>query len=122
LQVRKECALVFQQGRYLPLKVNGSKSTHICAFARIYKDHSIIVAVPRLCATLLGEDFDSPCHESLWGDTAVEFPFAENQCYQNVFTGSCTPITRGDQQAFFLASRLFTDFPVALLIKKSSPD
>jgi (1->4)-alpha-D-glucan 1-alpha-D-glucosylmutase len=119
LRIRKKETLLFQRGGYLPLKVNGPKSEHICAFAREYENRSIIVAVPRLCATLLGEDFNSPCNESLWGDTEVEIPFAERACYQHAFTGECIPGDQGEQGRFLPAVKLFRDFPVALLISET---
>ena len=80
----------------------------------------MIVAVPRLCATLLGEDFDSPCAETLWGDTQLEIPRAERGCYHQVLTGECIPVGRGEQVPFLPAATLFRDFPVALLINEPS--
>ncbi len=116
LQARKKEALLFQEGGYTPLKVKGPKAQHICAFAREHEGRSVIVAVPRLCATLLGEDFESPCDEPLWGDTAVEIPFAERRCYQHAFTGACIPIDQTEHGRFLPAAKLFQNFPVALLV------
>ncbi|MFZ0478763.1 MAG: malto-oligosyltrehalose synthase [Terriglobales bacterium] len=55
LNFRKSEPLLFQQGSYIPLKVTGSKSEHIVAYAREYQGRTAVVAVPRLCATLLGD-------------------------------------------------------------------
>lgn len=120
LAVRRKEALVFQQGRYTPLKTHGQRSEHIVAFAREFEGRSVIVAAPRLCATLLGESFKSPCGESLWGETTLEIPRHEAGCYHLVFTGECIPIDRGEQQDYLPAAKLFRDFPVALLVSGPS--
>lgn len=116
LALRRKEALVFQQGRYIPLKTHGQRSEHIVAFARKFEGRLVLVAAPRLCAALLGDNFESPCQESLWGDTTLEIPHSEAACYHQVLTGECIPIDRGDQQQFLPAAKLFRDFPVALLV------
>ena len=115
LRIRKKLAPLFQDGRYLPLKVTGPSSQHVCAFAREYEGRSVIVAAPRLVATLLGDAFDSPCHESLWKNTEIEIPFDEKTCYHHAFTGNCIPVQQGSQGRILSAANLFSDFPVALL-------
>ncbi len=119
LRVRKKEALLFQKGGYFPLKVKGSKAEHVCAFVREYEGRSVIVAVPRLYATLLGEDFESPSNDALWGDTGVEIPFTEKRCYQQAFTDACIPIDQTEHGRFLPAAKLFQNFPVALLVSES---
>ena len=118
LALRGKEALVFEQGRYIPLQTHGQRSEHILAFARELEGRTVIIAVPRLCATLLGENFDSPCEESLWGDTTLEIPHSERACYHQVFTGECIPVDRGEQGELLPAAKLFRDFPVALLVSE----
>ena len=119
LHIRKRRqSLLFQKGRYLPLKVVGSKADHICAFAREYDGRSIIVAVPRLCAVLLGDNFDSPSDPSLWEDTALEVPFTDQACFHRAFTGDCVRVERRDGDKYLPAAKVFANFPVALLLNK----
>jgi (1->4)-alpha-D-glucan 1-alpha-D-glucosylmutase len=118
LHIRKQQSLLFQKGRYLPLKVVGSKSDHICAFAREYDGRSIIVAAPRLCAVLLGDNFDSPSNPSLWEDTALEIPFTEKVCFHRAFTGDCVPVEHRDGKQFLPAAKVFGNFPAALLLSE----
>jgi len=118
LALRRKEALVFQKGHYIPLQAHGQRSEHILAFARKLEGRSVIIAVPRLCATLLGDNFDTPCEESLWGDTTLEIPHSARACYHQVFTGECIPVNRGEQGEFLPAAKLFRDFPVALLVSE----
>ena len=120
LNLRNEEATLFQDGAYIPLKVSGERSEHIVAFARELKGQSVVVAVPRLCAALLGENLDTVCDETLWGDTRVEITNALGKCYHNVFTGECLPVVETAGQFFLNISDLLRYFPVALLTSKSN--
>ena len=66
LHFRRDNPELFSSGSYEPLTVSGSKSSHICCFARSISDRTIVVAVTRLPAALsLDPD---------WGDTAIAVP------------------------------------------------
>jgi (1->4)-alpha-D-glucan 1-alpha-D-glucosylmutase len=92
LQMRKKHSLLFQQGRYIPLKVIGEKSEHLCVFAREFDGRFALVAVPRLCGRLLGDEFSSPCNQAVWGNTEVEIPDGGAHCYHQAFSGECIPV------------------------------
>ncbi len=121
LCLRKAQADIFQRGTYLPLSAQGSHAENILGFARQHQDRSVIVAVPRLCATLLGDAFESPCNESLWSDTVLEIPSTSRGCYHNAFTGECIPVHGDGGRAVLSAAKLFRDFPVALLVSEPLP-
>jgi (1->4)-alpha-D-glucan 1-alpha-D-glucosylmutase len=121
LSFRKTESLLFQQGRYIPLKVTGEKSEHLCAFAREYQGRSVIVVVPRLCGSLLRENFTTPCDESLWGDTEVDTPDSRTSCYHHVLTGECIPVSSNQQPGQLPATKLMSNFPVALLFSDPLP-
>jgi (1->4)-alpha-D-glucan 1-alpha-D-glucosylmutase len=117
LTIRKDHAAIFQDGRYLPLNVTGSKANHVCAFAREFEGRVAIVAVPRLCSALLGDDLSSPCNEGLWSDTEIELPeMAAAVCVHNAFTGECLSISAEAHPLTLRVGRLLRDFPVALLL------
>ncbi len=121
LSFRKRESLLFQQGRYLPLKVKGEKSQHLCAFAREDQGRWVVVAVPRLCGGLLRESFKSPCDEGVWGDTAVEIPDNATPCYHYVLTRECIPVPGKEQPRQLSAAKLMRNFPVALLFSEPLP-
>ena len=99
----------------MPLKVTGARSEHVVAFAREHQGQTAIIAVPRLCASLLGETVDTVCDEALWADTSIELPGGDSACYHNVFTGECLPTSEGKK---LRVAQLFLHFAVALLISE----
>jgi (1->4)-alpha-D-glucan 1-alpha-D-glucosylmutase len=120
LSLRKAEIALFQEGTYIPLKVGGSRSEHIVAFAREHEGRTAIVAVPRLCAALLGENLNTVGDKELWDDTYLETPGGNTACYHNVFTGECIPVIRGEQRSSLPVAKLFRNFPVALLVSETS--
>jgi (1->4)-alpha-D-glucan 1-alpha-D-glucosylmutase len=120
LCLRQEHSEVFQKGGYTPLSVNGARADHVCGFARHTPGEAIIVAVPRLCATLLGEKRDTPIGSDVWGDTRIELPGEiPHFAYQNIFTRESVPTHDTEGAPSFAAGDLFKDFPVVLLCSHS---
>jgi len=120
LQIRQIEPLLFQQGEYIPLQATGPRSEHVCAFAREQRGRLAIVVVPRLCAALLGETFNSVCEEGVWGDTRLELPFKAAPCYHNVLTGECFPVRGEGSPCLSSLGTLLHNFPVALLLNQRS--
>ncbi len=118
LNLRKEHANLFQRGEYIPLAISGQRADHVVAFARRNQGHTVIVAVPRFCAKLMGDNRDTIADKEIWGDTALELPAFGAPCYHDVFTGTCTPGSPETQHVPI--SNLFQQFPVALLLSESS--
>ncbi|MGA9475711.1 MAG: malto-oligosyltrehalose synthase [Terriglobales bacterium] len=116
LSIRRSHAELFQSGRYVPLNVQGQKANHACSFARELEGRLAIVAVPRLCGALLGDQFSSPCNEALWADTEVELPESGASCIHNVFTGECIALRGEDERPTLGVGRMLRDFPVALFL------
>ena len=121
LNLRREHPALFQRGEYIPLSTSGPNADHIVAFARKHESRSVIVAVPRLCAQLMGDSYETTCNEAIWRDTTLAIPDLGAPCYHNVFTGECIQSRSGAQQ--LPVADLFRRFPVALLLSESSnPD
>jgi (1->4)-alpha-D-glucan 1-alpha-D-glucosylmutase len=122
LAFRQQRPRVFQRGSYVPLHAMGEKSEHIIALARQHEGRTIIVAVPRLCAQLMGESHDTVCEEAIWRGTTLEIPADGVACYHNLFTGECLPVNP-DAIPRIPLSDLFRNCPVALLVSEpqSSP-
>jgi (1->4)-alpha-D-glucan 1-alpha-D-glucosylmutase len=120
LSLRKQCPALFQKGNYLPLSVQGEKANHLIAFARQGGNSVVIVAVPRFCAQLLADGATSPLDPTVWKDTRLELPFGSHiPLYQNLFTLENVVPEKSDQTSFVQASKLFANFPVALLTLES---
>ncbi len=116
LCLRKNDPDLFRCGGYTSLKASGPRADHIVAFAREYKGRSAIVAAPRLNATLLSEERNTLCDETLWADTYLEVPQTQIACYHNLFTGECLPLSNNQKECRSLpVSKLLRFFPVALL-------
>jgi (1->4)-alpha-D-glucan 1-alpha-D-glucosylmutase len=107
---------LFARGRYIPLPVRGSRADHVCAFARQYENSVVIVAVPRLYATLLAEKRDTPIGVEVWGDTRLELPSELHRtAYRSVLTGEEVMPSDNAGSCALPLSDLLKSFPVGLL-------
>ncbi len=121
LSIRKSDPALFQHGRYIPLNVRGEKADHVCAFAREVEGRLAIVAVPRLCAALLGDTRTTPCDVAVWADTEIELPEGAARCVHNAFTGECVALRGEGQRQTLPMGKALRDFPVALLLSERLP-
>lgn len=116
LELRNRQPQLFQQGSYLPLRVEGIQTDHLCAFARQSGEQTVIVAAPRLYAGLLSEQAPVPLGPAVWGDTQVELPSAWSGTeFRNVLTGEHRRPMQEGESVFLPVSALLAHFPVALL-------
>ena len=122
LRLRHVEEALFREGTYTPLAVSGEKSAHIIAFIREHAGRAALVAVPRLCAKLLGPKGKTVGDEGIWADTSVVIPSSRRVCYRNAFTGECVPVNHGAHGGAILAGNLFRQFPVALLLSEPFTD
>jgi (1->4)-alpha-D-glucan 1-alpha-D-glucosylmutase len=118
LTLRRQQPALFQRGSYVPLKAGGEMAEHVVAFARQHDGHTIVIAVPRLCANLMGETHDTVCEDTIWKSAFLEVPSAGVHCYHNHFTGECLPL-ESEESPRVIASDLFRNFPVAVLVSES---
>jgi (1->4)-alpha-D-glucan 1-alpha-D-glucosylmutase len=70
LELRQRHSALFAQGAYHPLAVEGTDSNHVIAFARIYQNDAVIVAVLRHFAPLTDGGTIWPSYERL--DAAID--------------------------------------------------
>ena len=73
LALRRDHEALFRDGDYLPLKVQGERAEHVCAFVRSFEGGTVMVVVPRLLHTL-AEETGSLAGYPAWGDTRIELP------------------------------------------------
>jgi (1->4)-alpha-D-glucan 1-alpha-D-glucosylmutase len=112
--------VVFDDGAYVPVAVEGPRRDHVFAFVRSHESGDVLVAVPRLIATLT-PDAHPPIGERLWGDTRLMLPPSPVQGWHHVFTDRCVPQQQDGARASVLARDLFEHFPVACLEGLSVP-
>ena len=123
LTFRREHEQLFRDGDYLPLKVHGGCSEHVCAFARHRENEALVVAVPRLLGRLIGEQLGFPIGKSAWTDTWMELP-SDELCEKwiNVLTGETLAAqTLGEEGRGIALAQLFGTFPYALLCPAEPP-
>ena len=114
LNLRMQQPQLFLYGEYIPLEASGERAKNLFAFVRRYESKTLIVAVPRLCAQLLGGEPRMPCGEDIWQDTRIEIP-GDTARFRNLLTGeSLTPTGTGP----FFAKQMFQSIPIALLISQ----
>ncbi len=114
LELRRAHPELFRDGAYRRLRVRGARAAHLCAFARRWRQQSLIVIAPRLYRRLLGA---LPLGEAAWDDTLIELPREDRSrdSFRNVLDGArLTPLRQGEIVGVPAAQAL-AEFPVALL-------
>jgi (1->4)-alpha-D-glucan 1-alpha-D-glucosylmutase len=115
LCLRKQQPDLFQQGEYLPLRVEGAKANHVVAFARRSGTTSVVVVAPRLIAGLLNDADVAPIGSQIWGDTRVRLPLCScSTKYRNAFTGGALDLRENEGDGGISLAKMLADFPVAL--------
>ncbi|MFC0408592.1 malto-oligosyltrehalose synthase [Roseomonas elaeocarpi] len=111
LNLRARLPALFGEGEYIPLEVTGAQAEHVLAFARRHDGQTVVVAVTRLAAGLLGPAETPLVPADRWGDTAVQLPdelgassLSSTLGGETVEAGPAIP-----------AATLFATLPVALL-------
>ncbi|HTF98421.1 MAG TPA: malto-oligosyltrehalose synthase, partial [Cellvibrio sp.] len=103
---------IFSRGDYEVLEVNGLHAERILAFARHHQNQWIIVIVPRLCASLLGEMAIPLVSATNWENTSLRLPYPlANKKLIGLFTNQFHQ-PQGDQLQI---RDLLAAFPVNLL-------
>ena len=99
LELRARHADLFRDGTYEPLDAG----PNVCAFIRRYKDDAVLVAVPRLIASLV-KPGTFPIGD-VWSDASL----GASGKWRNLFTG--------DEHEGTAIRKIFARFPVAVLEK-----
>ena len=99
---------------YTPIFSAGPRASHVVAYA----NDGILVAVPRLTATLLEEHNGPPIGEATWGATSLRVPEKMRGTYRNIFTGSVHHIeSPAGRMARLSLAEILARFPVAVLVR-----
>lgn len=120
LALRAKLPLLFQEGDYSPLLIQGEKSDYLCAFARKHGNLVMLLVTPRWFVRLLGGEDGLPLGEPLWGETWIEVPeLSEGEDYMNVLTGERVTLVQREDKYYISVAKLFENFSMALLIPSS---
>ncbi len=115
LRARNRARDIFTCGDYNPVDVQGSRRDHVFAFTRSAGGQRLVVAVPRLVATLSPHRHEAPVGERVWQDTRLLPPPGGWGCrFHDAITDRCVPI-QPDSGALRLAD-VFERFPLGVLI------
>lgn len=122
LSCRREHEQLFAQGSYLPLRAQGPAADHLFAFARVHRQHTVIVCAPRLVARLQGTTGERLALDGeRFGETTLPVPdHLAGLRLQNLFCGTGFTVPTQHNPAL-RAADLFRHFPVALLVADEAP-
>ncbi len=128
LELRRQCESLFRDGDYLPLRAEGIRGEHICAFARCSKEAAVVIVAPRLFYALVGngngngngDDGDDgdrfPVGAEVWADTHIDLPQnLAGKTWKNVFTNETLCSIEPEGVRLEVAA-LLARFPYALLL------
>ncbi|KAA0890741.1 malto-oligosyltrehalose synthase [Pusillimonas sp. ANT_WB101] len=119
LGLRRKQPELFDVGGYLPLDVSGARKEHALAFLRTWRDQSVVVIVPRVCAEAVMARVPAlPMPEpAWWQDTAVTPPTQlKGARFADVLAGSAGKVLTGvDADGRLLLSDVLSALPVAVL-------
>ena len=111
LSLRAQLADLFVQGEYIALFARGSKSEHVCAFARRHDGRAVVAIAPRFVLGLTGGEDRLPLGDKVWEETRLPLP--GDGAYIDVFTNARH---EGAGDEGLLLCRALLAFPVALLV------
>ncbi|HSF70020.1 MAG TPA: malto-oligosyltrehalose synthase [Nitrospira sp.] len=107
---------LFQQGEYVQLECGGSKKHHVCAFTRLYQQQALVVAVPRLAATLTPDSKHPPMGPSVWEDSWIAAPpWPTLGEFRHLLTGEIIEAESLNGRRVLPLARVLNHAPVALL-------
>jgi (1->4)-alpha-D-glucan 1-alpha-D-glucosylmutase len=113
LQARKNDPALFERGSYQPLQVEGDKSEHVVAYARVHEERCCVVVLPRWSARLKQGAPELPLGEPSWGDLTIALPMAGD--LRDAFTHKRFEATSDTENRTLRVADVLASFPVAVL-------
>jgi len=110
LAQRRAAPLLFRDGDYVPLAIQGTHAGHVFAFARRHGSEVAITVVPRLTGALTDGGRHPPTG-TCWADTTIELPFALSATPCDAISGHAPAAGNGR----LAVADVLHVFPVALL-------
>jgi (1->4)-alpha-D-glucan 1-alpha-D-glucosylmutase len=93
LELRNTARIVFSEGTYMPLRIEGPAAEHAVAFARIRDDNGVVVIAPRLCLKFLAGEDRPLVPLSRWKQTTVRVPLSiTDRPLRDILTGQISRV------------------------------
>lgn len=116
LQLRGLYPLLFRDGDYIALEIDGPRSDQVCAFARQRDDEWMMVITPLFFTRLTqGRDRFEPDPE-VWAGTVVHLPDGAPMAWRDVLSGETVTMQMQDDKCSQGLGTFLQYFPVALLV------
>jgi (1->4)-alpha-D-glucan 1-alpha-D-glucosylmutase len=118
LRLRRRMPDLFLAGGYHPLTIEGPRTDHLCAFARMTQTQALLVVVPRFFVSLTDGRTEMP-EANVWSDTfVVTPPELAGRPMTNLFTGeSVLSEAHGDGTAW-AAGALLRPLPYGIWLSE----
>ena len=120
LRFRRDNRALFAKGSYLPLRSTGGRHKHVVAFARSFRDTTLVVLAGRFFGQLDAQT-RLPVGMEAWSNTEIvlrkQLPAGS---YREVFTGRTITPTRRNGNVIFPVADAFAHLPIALLINSDA--
>jgi malto-oligosyltrehalose synthase len=111
LALRRRTPALFDQGRYVPVRVEGARAASIVSFVRRYGEHWLLVAVPRLPLGMLQRPDEMAIAPHAWLDMALRLESLPASPIFDGWTGVPVDLVAGPTSV----ARLCTALPFVLL-------
>jgi (1->4)-alpha-D-glucan 1-alpha-D-glucosylmutase len=119
LGLRREQPGLLSAGDYFAVAGTGGHADCLFGFVRRSGDACVLVAVPRLMASLISDSSQMPLGEAVWHDTHLVLPAdVPVNDWRNIFTGERVSATERDGERSLAAAQVFGHFPVALFVSE----
>jgi (1->4)-alpha-D-glucan 1-alpha-D-glucosylmutase len=120
LRFRRDNRALFAKGSYLPLRSTGGRNKHVVAFARSFRETTLVVLAGRFFGQLDAQT-RLPVGLEAWSNTEIvlrkQLPAGS---YREVFTGRTITPTRRNGNVIFPVADAFAHLPIALLINSDA--
>jgi len=113
LQLRARFPALFAEGDYIPLSLIGRHAGHALAFARSYREQTVVVVATRLAARLPGVAEQPLVRPAAWEDTALRLP---DRLWARQGSAVLTDTPAPPPGRTLPLAALLRDFPVAALV------
>lgn len=115
LEFRRAHAELFARGSYIPLKVEGTRSEIVFAFARVWKSTWCIVVAPFQMKGVVSPG-ESLLTADVWGGTTITLPKGAPNTWNHLFVqGTVDSMHRDSGEISLPVEALLGGFPVALV-------
>jgi (1->4)-alpha-D-glucan 1-alpha-D-glucosylmutase len=122
LRLRRDWKDVFLEGRYQPLVTDVTVPAGLVAFARILDDRVVLVATPRLVASLTSRNEGIPLGGDAWKTSRILLPpELHGRQFRHLMTDVEILPTSGAGDEWIFAGQAFEAVPVAILTSVPSP-